>query len=139
MYQVNLARLLCTCPEFESQRAEFAPTDARRVCAHIYDKLYSTKAERTFEPIVQLFIRYGRGMRSYRLIADDLGLLVFGQPFGPASVRAIGVVNGSPVLATYNLNASQWSRGETELKATLAADILARMRTALPDAFKSGE
>jgi hypothetical protein len=29
-------------------------------CAHFYDKLYQTKAERAFDPLVQLFIRYER-------------------------------------------------------------------------------
>jgi len=136
VYQVNLARLQCTCPDFESRRAKFAPADARRVCSHIYDKLYATKVERSFDPILQLFIRYGRAMYSYRMMADDRGVFVLGQPFGPGSVRAIGVVAGSPVLATYNVQSGEWSSGETDLSPKLAADILERMRTAFPDAFR---
>ena len=136
VYQVNLARLQCTCPDFESRRARFPPADARRVCAHMYDKLYATKVERTFDPILQLFIRYGRAMYSYRMMADDLGTFVLGQPFGPGSVRAIGVLAGSPVLATYNVQSGEWSSGETDLNPKLEAVILARMRTAFPDAFR---
>lgn len=134
-YEVNLARLQCTCPEFESQRAGFAPDDARRVCAHIYDKLYSTKVERTFDPVVQLFIRYGRSMFSYRLIEDALGMLVIGQPFGPHVVRAIGMVNGKPVLATYNVQTGEWADGETDLGAEISAGLLDRMRASFPGAF----
>jgi len=135
VYQVNLARLQCTCPDFESRRAGFAPADARRVCEHIYDKLYATKAERSFDLILQLFIRYGRSMYSYRIVADDIGRFVLGQPFGARSIRAIGVVGGNPVLATYNVDSREWSTGETDLSPKIAADILARMRTAFPEAF----
>src|SRR5687767_9922669 len=67
VYEVNVARLECTCAEFRSQRASFPAGDVRRVCPHLYEKLYSTKVERDFALIVQLFIRYGRRMLSYRL------------------------------------------------------------------------
>lgn len=105
VYEVNLARLQCACPEWEAQRSGFPPGDARRVCAHIYDKLYATKVERMFDPLLQLFIRYRRSMFSYRVVADDLGVILLGQPFGPQVVLAIGFVNGKPLLATYNVQA----------------------------------
>jgi hypothetical protein len=138
VYEVNLARLQCTCPEWTSRRAGFPPLDARRVCAHIYDKLYATKAERTFDPLLQLFIRYGRSMFSYLVVEDELGVLVLGQPFGPKAVRAIGVVKGKPVLATYNVHANEWSSGETDLNDQLSAGILERMRAVFPDTFECG-
>ena len=49
-YDVNIARLSCTCPDFTGKRLHFPPGDVRRVCAHLYDKLYQTKAERAFDP-----------------------------------------------------------------------------------------
>lgn len=130
VYEVNIARLECSCPEWQSQRVGFPPDDARRVCAHIYDKLYATKVERTFDPLLQLFIRYGRSMFSYRVVTDDLGLFVLGQPFGPAVVRVLGVVQGKAVLATYNARAGEWASGETDLSAELSARILERIRAA---------
>lgn len=134
-YEVNVARLTCTCPEFNSTRTAFPPDDARRVCAHIYDKLYSTKVERSFDPIVQLFIRYGRTMPDYRVVEDDFGQLVIGQPFGPRFIRAIGLVDQKAVLATYDLRAGEWSQGETELSPEIEAGILARMRGCFPKVF----
>ena len=132
------ARLECSCSDFQSYRAVFPANDARRICAHIYEKLYSTKVERDFELIVQLLIRYGRRMLSYRLVADALGEFAIGQPFGPESVRAIGTVGGKPVLATYNIETEDWSSGETDLPSDVREAILERMRAAVPTAFGQG-
>ena len=136
VYEVNVARLECTCPEFRSQRTAFPSGDVRRVCPHLYDKLYSTKVERDFDLIVQLFIRYGRRMLSYRLIADDLGEFAIGQPLGPKSVRAIGAIGAKPILATYNIEEADWSPGETDLSPDLRDAILRRMRAVVPSAFE---
>lgn len=133
VYGVNLARLECSCPEWQSQRVGFPLGDARRVCAHIYDKLSATKVERTFDPLLQLFIRYGRSMFSYRVITDALGLFVLGQPFGPGVVRVLGVVREKPILATYNARAGEWASGETDLSADLSARILERIRATFPE------
>jgi hypothetical protein len=116
-YEVNLARLTCTCGDFTARRRDFPPGDARRVCAHLYDKLYQTKAERDFDPVVQLFIRYGREMLAYRSVEDAVGRFVIGFPFGPRYLRAIGVAGGQPVLAMYDLASRTWAEGETPLSA----------------------
>jgi hypothetical protein len=134
-YDVNLARLSCTCRDFLERRAEFPVGDVRRVCAHLYDKLYQTKAERAFDPLVQLFIRYGREMLTYRLVDDALGRFAIGFPFGPRQCRAIAIVAGQPLLATYDLAAQEWSTGETPLTAARAAELLERMRRTYPEAF----
>lgn len=135
IHELNLARLQCSCPDWVSQRAGFPGDDARRVCAHIYDKLYSTKAEKPFNALQQLFIRYGRTMLAYRMVEDDLGVLVIGQPFDAGSIRAIGVINDKPILATYILQSAEWANGETDLSADVASRILERMRVAWPNAF----
>jgi hypothetical protein len=134
VYDVNLARLECSCPEWQSERAGFPAADARRVCEHIYDKLYATKVERSFDPLLQLFIRYGRRMFSYRVIRDDLGAFIVGQPFGPGVVRVIGDVQGKPILATYNVRAGEWASGETDLSADLARRLFERASAAFPEA-----
>lgn len=136
VYEVNVGRLQCTCPEWETHRSRFPPDDARRVCAHLYDRLGSTKVERSFDQLARLFIRYGRSMYAYRVIEDELGVMVVGQPFGPHAVRAIGVVGDKPLLATYDVRSHEWSSGETDLSPQLSDDILKRMRATLPDAFK---
>ena len=102
------------------------------MCEHLYDKLYGTKAEREWPLLAQLFIRYGRSMLSYRYVSDDVGVFAIGQPFGPASIRAIGVVDGRAVLATYRRDEQRWSDSESELTPTLAAALLVRMRAAIP-------
>lgn len=132
VYDVNLARLECSCPEWLSERSGFPADDARRVCAHIYDKLYATKAEREFDPVLQLFIRYGRTMFSYRVISDELGRFVIGQPFGPGVMRVLGHVQGRPILATYDARAGEWASGETDLNPDLAARLLERVQAAFP-------
>jgi hypothetical protein len=137
IYEVNVARLTCSCEEFRADRANFSFGDVRRVCAHLYEKLYTTKVEREFELIVQLFVRYGRRMLTYQLMADDLGEFVIGQPFGPRSVRAIGVMGDQPVLATYHLESGSWSSGESDLSPRQYDAILTRMHSALPVAFRN--
>jgi hypothetical protein len=133
LYDVNLARLECSCPDWRAQRARFPPDDARRICEHIYDKLYATKVERTFDPLLQLFIRYGREMFSYRVITDGLGSFVVGQPFGPGVFRVIGDAQGKPILATYNGLKREWASGETDVSAELSASLLERIRTVFPE------
>jgi hypothetical protein len=132
VYSVNVARLSCTCPEFQSQRASFPADDARRVCEHLYDKLCSTKVERALDLLTQLFIRYGRRMLAYEVVQDDFGVLAIGQPFGPDTVRAIGDMNGKPLLATYDLRDADWQSGETPLTPSQQQAVLARMRRAFP-------
>ncbi len=134
-YEVNITRLTCTCRDFTGRRLHFPPGDVRRVCAHLYDKLYQTKAERAFDPLAQLFIRYGREMLTYRSVEDALGRFVVGFPFGPRYLRAIGIVEGHALLATYDLTDHAWSAGETPLTETRAAEVLDRMRRAYPEAF----
>lgn len=133
VYDVNLARLECSCLDWRSQRVGFPPDDARRICEHIYDKLYATKVERTFDPLLQLFIRYGREMFSYRVIIDGLGSFVLGQPFGPSVVRVVGDVQGKPILATYNAHTREWASGETDLSAELSTSLLGPIRAAFPE------
>lgn len=135
-YEVNLAHLSCTCRDFTDRRASFPPEDARRVCVHLYDKLYQTKVERTFDPLIQLFIRYGREMLTYRLVEDDFGRFVIGFPFGPRYVRAIGVMQGRPLLATYDLEEREWSGSETPLSKVQSVALLERMRGAYPENWK---
>jgi hypothetical protein len=137
-YEVNIARLTCTCPDFTRRRLTLPPRDVRRVCAHLYDKLYQTKAERAFDPLVQLFIRYGRDMLMYRRVEDAFGCFVVGFPFGPRQLRAIGIVDGKPLLATYDLSERAWSTGETPLTTKQAAALLERMCRAYPEAFGDG-
>jgi hypothetical protein len=137
-YDVNIARLSCTCLDFTEKRLSFPPGDVRRVCAHLYDKLYQTKAERAFDPLVQLFIRYGREMLTYRTVSDALGRFFIGFPFGPRHLRAIAVVDGEPLLATYDLGQRDWEQAETPLTPTRAAEVLERMRRAYPEAFGHG-
>jgi hypothetical protein len=134
-YDVNIARLSCTCRDFTEKRLHFPTGDVRRVCAHLYDKLYQTKAERAFDPLVQSFIRFGREMLTFRLVDDELGRFVVGFPFGSRYLRAIAIVAGQPLLATYDLAKQKWSDGETPLTPTRAADVLERMRCSYPEAF----
>jgi hypothetical protein len=61
------------------------------------------------------------------------------QPSGPKSIRAIGVADGKPILATHNLDVRDWSHGETDLSRDLSAGVLERMRTVFPDAFGANE
>jgi hypothetical protein len=40
MYEVNVARLTCTCPDFTAKRLDFPPGDVRRVCSHLYPEAF---------------------------------------------------------------------------------------------------
>lgn len=135
-YDVNIARLTCTCDDFRRRRGHLSERDARRVCAHLYDKLYQTKVEQTFEPLVQLFIRYGREMLAYQSVDDAAGRCVVGLPFGDRQVRVIGVIRGKPILATYDCQTESWAGSETPLGTEEARAVIQRMRTAYPELFR---
>lgn len=68
---------------------------------------------------------------------DDFGVMLVGQPFGPDIVRAIGDMQGKPLLATYNVRELAWQSGETPLTPERQRAVLLRMRRALPAAFAS--
>jgi len=135
VYEVNIAQLRCSCPEGATTRAGFPAGDVRRVCAHLYDKLYATKAERSFTPLQQLFIRYGRTMTDCDVVVDERGVVVVGEPFGTGIVRAIAEVDGKAVLATYNLRRHEWLDGGSDLDADLAALLLRHIRGFSHSAF----
>lgn len=137
MYEVNIAQLRCSCPEHKERRAAFPIDDARRVCEHLYDKLYATKVDRDLSALARLFIRYGRRMYEYRMVHDDSGALVIGQPFGAGRVRVLGLIGDTPVVATYEVGPGHWVSGETTLDARMAAIILERMRRTYPEAFRT--
>ncbi len=134
-HSVNLARLECSCPDFQSRRAGFAPNDARRVCEHIFEQLSQTKAESLFDPLLKLFIRYGRNMLDLRVLHDDSGTFLIGSSYPRHSMGVIAVIEGEPVVATYDLEGGHWFSNEEELHPALAALLLARMRTAFPGAL----
>ena len=139
-YELRLSTLACSCADFRDNRAGFPETDPRRVCAHLYDKLYSTKVEREFDPVVQLFIRYGRNMLTLRVVDEPDCVLVIGQPFDARTIRAIGAIGGSlgsQLLATYNARSAEWADGDTRLNPETASRVLAEMRKAFPDAFSN--
>jgi hypothetical protein len=48
-------------------------------------------------------------------------------------VRVLGVVQGKPVLATYNTRAGEWASGETNLSPDLSAGILERIKSTFPE------
>ena len=135
IYEVNVARLECTCPEWRSQRSAFAPNDVRRVCAHLYDNSRLRKIEKTWTRIQQLFIRYGRTMLAVRMTEDEHGVLAIGEPFAPHYVRAIGEMQGKPVVATYDVRAKEWSDREQDPEPHIASYALDRMRAVFPELF----
>jgi len=134
-YDVNPARLVCSCPDWTSQRSSLPPGDVRRVCEHLYDRLYATKAERSFSPLQRLFIRYGRSMCTCRVVVNERGVLVVGQPFSPGVVRGIGVIDGKSIVATYDAHDREWSSLTDDLSDELSGWILDQMRATLPEAF----
>jgi hypothetical protein len=130
-YQVNPRRLECTCPDWKTNRSRFEPDDARRVCSHLYGRLPKVVQD-TFSLTVNLFIRYGRGMLDVRVVEDDVGTLVIGQPFGPLTVRALGEVGGRPIMATYDATRGGWNVRDGELPPEHADRVFEHMRAAFP-------
>lgn len=58
-YSVNLSNLSCTCPDFIKRRADFQPTDIRRMCKHISKSIIDTKlnAKLTKNNLIRLFVK----------------------------------------------------------------------------------
>ncbi len=107
-YEVNVAQLTCTCLNFQSSRAEHVPGDVRRVCAHLYDKLYQTKAEKSFEPVIQLIIRYGRKEHHFHRVQSAGSDIVFGFSSLVPWVRMLAIFGNDSVLGSYSLAENRW-------------------------------
>ena len=112
IYMVNVKKLSCTCPDFVKNRSHYAERDVRRVCAHLYDKLYQTKVEKNFHPLFQLMIRYARKEHNfYKLIAEN-GDFVFGFSKGSPWIKVIAIINQTPQIGSFNILEDRWAYDE---------------------------
>jgi hypothetical protein len=129
IYQVNVARLECTCSEFVHRRARFPERDVRRVCDHLYDKLYQTKVETDFSELLRMFIRYARPMTAYAIATSGAEAYVFGHPFGPHALRILGVWVGGSATATYDFGRNYWD--QDTLRANRVPQLVRQVKAAL--------
>jgi hypothetical protein len=111
-YEVNVQKLTCTCPDFSKRRSGYPAGDVRRVCSHIYDKLYETKVERGFDPIVGLIIRYRRKETCFHHVENGLGIFVFGFKEGAAWVKVFAKIGREQLIGSYNLDEDRWAYGD---------------------------
>lgn len=111
-YMVNVKKLSCTCPDFVENRSHYAERDVRRVCAHLYDKLYQTKVERNFNPLLQLIIRYARKERNFHKLMTDNGDFVFGFSEGSPWVKVIAIIRNTPQIGSFNILEDRWAYNE---------------------------
>ncbi|HEV58425.1 MAG TPA: hypothetical protein ENN87_13185 [Phycisphaerales bacterium] len=111
-YKVNVQRLTCSCPDWQKRRSAYPPGDVRRVCKHVYDKLYQTGVEKHFDDIVRLLIRYGRRDRHFFRVDNARGTFVFGFTPGVPWVRVFAKVKGESVVGSYNMDEHRWAYDE---------------------------
>jgi hypothetical protein len=134
VFDVNPARLECSCEDFRTHRSQFDPHDARRVCEHLYGKLN----DKSLSPIVSLFVRYGRTMYDCVLLQTTDITLVLGRSRGRATLRAVATIRDKPSVLTYDPDAGGWgsSLGWDEPDTPEIADlVLARLKEAFPASF----
>lgn len=126
-YDVNLRALTCSCPEFISTRSNWPERDLRRVCEHIYDKLYQTKVERDFDSLSRLLIRYGRSIERFYEYndAEVYALAGFSQGFDTL-FRIFARVGDDVVMDTLDIHFRVWEYSEQK-KHHDVLDRLARI------------
>jgi hypothetical protein len=112
IYMVNVKKLSCTCPDFVKNRSHYAERDVRRVCAHIYDKLYQTKVEKNFNPLLQLIIRYARKERNFHKLKTDNGDFVFGFSKNSPWIKVIAIISNTPQIGSFNILEDRWAYDE---------------------------
>ena len=85
--------------------------------AHLYDKLYQTKVEQGFEPVVQLIIRFARSCQSFHRVNAADADIVFGFSSGHPWVRVLAIFGNvrSPnrfdenvIAASYDVEKGRW-------------------------------
>lgn len=59
--------------------------------------------------------------------------LLIGLPFGPTAIRAIGILDGQPLVATFDLQANEWCADEGAGQFTTM--VLGHMKAAFPELF----
>lgn len=133
-YEVNVARLECSCPDWSVNRYHLPPNDVRRICEHLKDSRIGY-IEKEWPLMLQLYIRYGRTMIDVSMVEDERGFLAIGRPFAPHYVRAIGVMGEKPVVVTFNVEKDDWSDRERTPDPDVAEYAIAHMRAALREVF----
>lgn len=122
IYEVNVKHLSCTCKGFLQYRASYENNDVRRVCPHIYDKLYQTKVEQTFPHILRLVIRYGRNDKNFKTLEDNDGEFLFGYSPNSFWVRIFANVGGVTSVGLYNLKENRWGYEDIPKHSALLID-----------------
>lgn len=123
-YQVNPARLSCTCSGFRKSRDSFAHDDVRRVCRHIYAKLRELKIERDFDPLIRLVLRYGRAYRRFHALENEQGNFIFAFSSRTAAIKVFALIGSEGVFATYDLDTDEWFHGSAPNHALLLKDLV---------------
>lgn len=109
VYEVNLKKITCTCPDFIGQRSYFEPGNVRRVCKHILEKLKQTKLLQLIPEPAQTVLFFGnRDISFTKATVDGREFLFCYRPNG-AWVRACSVSDGAWEIVSYNLGRRDWS------------------------------
>jgi hypothetical protein len=134
VYQVNLTKLTCNCPDFIKNRNEYLSNDVRRICKHIYSKLLQTKSYHDLPPFIQMIARNGRKDKCFYELTNEAGRFVFGFSHSSPWVRIFAVTGEKRLresFGSYNLTEDRWvwddpPYGEGVLKKQIKSVFLKR-------------
>lgn len=125
-YHVNVARLTCTCEDFEKSRRSFNPQDIRRVCRHLYAKLWELKIERRFDPLLRLMIRHGRRYRRFHHVVEGNNDIVFGYSRRSSKVTIFALLDEHEIVAAYDLDRDTWADTPASAYSSMLRDKIKR-------------
>lgn len=111
VYEVNLHQLTCTCADWKKRRATYPIADIRRVCKHLYEKLYHQGLEAELPIVLRLALQHGRKEWCFQRICTEQGDFILA--FNPQSVwvKVFACIKQLPIIATYRLDEDRWAYG----------------------------
>jgi hypothetical protein len=135
-YQVNLAELTCSCPDFVKRRNQFEGRDARRICKHIYQLLVTERAMANWDDLLTTFLKEHNPAR--RLLQARLRsgkIIVIGRTPGAEWIDVYthrrkkgergGNFSGGYDRYGFNLQEKRWSFGRPPAAAGEIRELIA--------------
>ncbi|WP_140048489.1 hypothetical protein [Thioflexithrix psekupsensis] len=111
-YLVDLHHLTCTCSDWQQRRANYPAADIRRICKHLYEKLYHQGLEADLPVTLRLALQNGRKETCFQRIENEHGDFLIG--FTPHSfwVKVFACIQNEPIIAIYRLDLDGWAYGK---------------------------
>jgi len=110
LFDANIFRLSCTCPNFSNKRSLFGPRDVRRICPHLYQAICDAGLDQNWPRLFSVIMQHGRRFFRFRRVTDRANQadIAFGFNGEEPHIGIFAVIGPLPTVAGYNVQDRMW-------------------------------